>query len=308
MSDILNNLKDEYKQKKNEATSKEEKQQIKHDYKEIKELIKGADKLIQKHDQELKKFDKVWDKLDKEYQKLGETSTFEEVKEELNDNQQQFEEQKKHGDEVIKKADEMIKQIDEKLAELEKKESLEKTKQDYNNLENEVLARINDEEYQTIEEAKEQANNIIRNENDLASVWENGKNNMKIIKETRELISKGENGLTTKIKGLEVCFWGETLEEVSDEMIAFALDIVNAYQSDKEKYDEEALKEVKNYLNEDEEVDDSTILNQLGIPIIDVTSKLAACLMYGGVEEIGTHMPEVRLNRNLEVEEVALNG
>ena len=123
MSEALNNLNDEYKQMKKEATSREEKQ-IKKDYKEMKTLIKGADKLIQKHDQELKKFDKVWDKFDKEYQKLGDAPTFEEVKEELNDNQQQFEEQKKHSDEVIKKADETIKRIDEKLAELDKEKTI----------------------------------------------------------------------------------------------------------------------------------------------------------------------------------------
>ena len=127
------------------------------------------------------------------------------------------------------------------------------------------------------------------------------------IKETRGLISKGEYGLAAIIKDLEVWFLGDTLEEVSDEMIAFALDIVNAYKSNKEKYDGEALEEVKNCLN-DEEVDDSKILNQLGTPIIDVATELGACLMYGGVEEIGDHMPEVRLNRNIEVEEVVLNG
>ena len=134
------------------------------------------------------------------------------------------------------------------------------------------------------------------------------KYNDETIKETRELISKGEYGLAAKIKGLEVWFWGNTLEEVSDEMIAFALDIVNAYQSNKEKYEEEALEEVKNCLNMDEEIDDSIILNQLGTPIIDIATELGACLMYGSVEEIGDHMPEVRLNRNIEVEEVVLNG
>jgi len=134
------------------------------------------------------------------------------------------------------------------------------------------------------------------------------KYNDEIIKETRELISKGNYGLAAKIKGLEVWFWGDTKEDVSNDMIAFALDIVNAYQSNKEKYDEEALEEVKNCLNNDEEVDDSTILNQLGTPIIDIATELGASLMYGGVEEIGDHMPEVRLNRNLEVDEVVLNG
>ena len=187
MSEALNNLNDEYKQMKKEATSKEEKQQIKQDYKEMKTLIKGADKLLQKHDEELKKFDKVWDKLDKEYQKLGEAPSFEEIKEELDNNQQQFEEQKKHSEEVIQKANEMIKQIDEKLAELEKKESLENNKQDYNNWKNEVLARINSEEYSTIEEAKERANSIIKNENDLTSVWEKNQKYYVVLSRDREV-------------------------------------------------------------------------------------------------------------------------
>lgn len=128
MSEALDNLNDEYKQMKKAVNSKEEKQQIKQDYKEMKTLIKGADKLIQKHDEELKKFDKVWNKFDKEYKKLGETPTFEEVKEELNDNQQQFEEQKNHSDEVIRQADETIKRIDEKLAVLDK-ENIMKNKE-----------------------------------------------------------------------------------------------------------------------------------------------------------------------------------
>ena len=135
-----------------------------------------------------------------------------------------------------------------------------------------------------------------------------GKYNDEIIKETRELISKGEYGLTAEIKELEVWFWGDTLEEVSDGMIEFALDIVNAYKSSKEKYDGAALEEVKSRLNDDKEVDDTTILNQLGMPIIDIRTELGACLMYDGVEEIGNHMPEVRLNRSLEVDGVALNG
>ena len=51
------------------------------------------------------------------------------------------------------------------------------------------------------------------------------KYNEEIITETRKVISNGEYGLTAKIKGLEVWFWGNKLEEVSDEMIVFALDI-----------------------------------------------------------------------------------
>ena len=134
------------------------------------------------------------------------------------------------------------------------------------------------------------------------------KYNDETIKETRGLISKGEYGIAAKIKGLEVWFWGDTLEEVSDEMIAFALDIVNAYKENKGKYDYEALEEVKNCLSDDENVDDSTILDQLGTPIISVATGQGASLMYNGVEEIGDHMPELRLNRDVEITDIALNG
>ncbi|MBR4177902.1 MAG: hypothetical protein IKR57_00970 [Bacilli bacterium] len=55
------------------------------------------------------------------------------------------------------------------------------------------------------------------------------KYNKKIIEETRKLIVKSEYGLTAKIKGLEVWFWGKVVEDVSNEMIEFALDIVETY-------------------------------------------------------------------------------
>lgn len=194
MSEIFNNLNDEYKQKKKEANSKEKKQ-IKHDYKEMKGLIKGANKLQKKHDEELQKMNAKWDEFDfpsfDEYEEnnsdIENDDTFKEINEKIETSQQQYEEQKKHSDEVMKKADETIKQIDEKLAELEKVESLEKTKQDYNDWKNEVLARINSEEYQTIEEAKEQANNIIKNENDLASIWEKDKKYYVVLSRDREV-------------------------------------------------------------------------------------------------------------------------
>jgi len=186
MEDNLKQLNSDYKQKKKEATSKEEKQHIKHDYKEMKGLIKDSNKLLKDAEKDQKKWDKVWDNLDKEYQKLGEVPTFEEVKVELNDNQQQFEEQKKHSDEVIRQANETINKIDEKLAELEKKESLEKTKQDYNNWKNEVLNRINSEEYQNIEDAKIKAKNIIKSDNDLTSIWEKDEKYYVVLSKDRE--------------------------------------------------------------------------------------------------------------------------
>ena len=59
-----------------------------------------------------------------------------------------------------------------------------------------------------------------------------------VIKETRNLISKGEYGLSAKIKNLDVWFWGDTLEEITDEMIEFSLDIVNAYKENR-KYEQQ---------------------------------------------------------------------
>ena len=128
------------------------------------------------------------------------------------------------------------------------------------------------------------------------------------IKEIRASIKMGEYDLSTEIEGMEVWFWGKKVEDVSDEMIVFALDIVNAYKNNKEKYDNRALEEVKTWLNDGEEVADQTILNQIGTPIISVATKLGASLMYDAVEEIGDHMPEVILERDLEVKDVAING
>lgn len=207
MEENIKQLKQDYKKALKNASSKEEKVKIKSDYKNMKRMLDLSNKIIEKDNKDMKKFDKVWDKLDKEYQKLGETPTFDEENEELNDNQQQFEEQKKHSDEVMKKADETIKQIDKKLAELEKKESLEKNKQDYIDWKDEVLKRINSEEYLTIEEAKEKANNIIRNENDLTSVWEKGNKYYIVLSKDREVAFRNNykevvkyDDLTEKIK------------------------------------------------------------------------------------------------------------
>ena len=60
-------------------------------------------------------------------------------------------------------------------------------KQDYNKWKDDVLARINSEEYQTIEEAKEKANNIIRNENDLTSVWKKENKYYVVLSRDREI-------------------------------------------------------------------------------------------------------------------------
>ena len=59
-------------------------------------------------------------------------------------------------------------------------------KQDYNKWKDDVLARINSKEYQNIEEAKEQANNIIKNENDLTSIWEKDNKYYVVLSKDRE--------------------------------------------------------------------------------------------------------------------------
>ena len=194
MGEILNNLNDEYKRKKKEANTKEEKQQIKHDYKEIKELIQGAEKLVKKQDKELKKMNAWWDKFD--FPSLDEDKEnnidiendkiLKEINEKIETSRRQYKEQEKHYDEVNRQFDELLKQIDEKIIELEKVESLEKTKQDYNNLKNEVLNRINSEEYQNIEEAKEKAKIIIRKYNDVVSIWEKNKKYYVVLSRDRE--------------------------------------------------------------------------------------------------------------------------
>ena len=169
MEDNIKKLNNDYKQMKKEASSREEKQHIKQDYMEMKGLLKDSNKLLKDAEQDQKKWNKVWDKLDKEYQKLGEPPK-NDVNIEIKPEEQQ--ERNKIDKDKMKDIDNLIKNIDKKIEELEKKESLEKEQIDYNKWKDEVLTRINNEEYQTIEEAKEQAKKIINRDNDLTSVWE----------------------------------------------------------------------------------------------------------------------------------------
>ena len=59
-------------------------------------------------------------------------------------------------------------------------------KQDYNKWKDDVLARINSEEYQTIEEAKEKAKLTIKEDNDLTSVWEKNEKYYVVLSRDRE--------------------------------------------------------------------------------------------------------------------------
>ena len=52
MSEILNDLNNEYKQKRKEADTLAEKQQIRHDYKEIKQIIKEAEQTEKKNNRD----------------------------------------------------------------------------------------------------------------------------------------------------------------------------------------------------------------------------------------------------------------
>ena len=171
------------------------------DYSDINEYAAKVQEATEK-DNEL--FDKLQEEWDKEWKK------FEKEHEQLPkvENVAQPKVNKSNVD-----VDKLISDIDKKLEELENKESLEKNRQDYNNWKNEVLARINNEEYQTIEEAKAKAKIIIKNENDLTSVWEKDqkyyvvlskdrevafRNNFKEVVKYYELTSENKNSVTTK--------------------------------------------------------------------------------------------------------------
>ena len=199
MGEILNNLKDEYKQKKKEAISAEAKKLIKHDYKEMKQKVKEAEKIIKKNNLN-ESTDEFWSKFDfpsfdefKEKNVISEDNeTFKEMNDKIEASKKQYEEQKKHSEEVMRKADETIRQIDEKLAELEQKEALEKGKKAYNDWKSEVLARIDSEEYQSLEQAKEKAKTIINKENDLTSVWEKDDKYYVILSRDREVAFRSD--------------------------------------------------------------------------------------------------------------------
>lgn len=60
-------------------------------------------------------------------------------------------------------------------------------KQDYNKWKDDVLERINSEEYQTIEEAKEKAKITIKDDNDLTSVWEKENKYYVVLSKDREV-------------------------------------------------------------------------------------------------------------------------
>lgn len=65
-------------------------------------------------------------------------------------------------------------------------------KQDYNKWNDDVLARINSEEYQTIEEAKEKAKLTIKEDNDLTSVWEKDDKYYVILSRDREVAFRSD--------------------------------------------------------------------------------------------------------------------
>jgi len=131
------------------------------------------------------------------------------------------------------------------------------------------------------------------------------------IEKVRESLKYGDYEVEANIRDITVTFPCSEKENVTDEYIEFALDLVNGYLSDKRKFDDKALDEVRKCLEIEEEqieVDDSTIRDQLGTPMIGINTERSASFYYGGVEEVGDHMPEVRVDRSLSVYDVVLNG
>lgn len=125
------------------------------------------------------------------------------------------------------------------------------------------------------------------------------------IENIRKILNDDGYYTNANIFGYEVIF-GENIENVTDNMIQFAIDIVESYCANPKKYDNEALETVLNYIEED--VNPNDILKQLGKPSIYIATENGASLNYSGVDEIGDHMPEVRIDRDLSVADVALNG
>ena len=62
-----------------------------------------------------------------------------------------------------------------------------------------------------------------------------------VIKETRNLISKGEYGLSAKIKNLDVWFWGDTLEEALNACLRW--NIAQTFEKYIKKYTPKVVKQ-----------------------------------------------------------------
>ena len=125
------------------------------------------------------------------------------------------------------------------------------------------------------------------------------------IQSVREKLVKGKYEVETEIKGLEVWFSEKKVENVTDGMIEFAINLANDYLQNKEKYEEEVIDVVRIYV---EDISDESIINQIGTPIVNIATEKGGSLMFEGIKELGDHMPEVIVTPDLRVVDVALNG
>lgn len=166
-----------------------------------------------------------------------------------------------------------------------------------------ILTRI-EQLFKAIEETDYEIFYLGEGEN-VVNYTLNTVNSNEKIENIRKILNDDGYYTNANIFGYEVIF-GENIENVTDNMIQFAIDIVESYCVNPKKYDNEVLETVLNYIEED--VNPNDILKQLGKPSIYIATENGASLNYAGIDEIGNHMPEVRINRDLSVYDVALNG
>jgi hypothetical protein len=126
------------------------------------------------------------------------------------------------------------------------------------------------------------------------------------INNVKQTLTINDGFVDGKYKGLDLSFSSDSIEETTDKMIEFAIEIVNDYLDNKEKYEKAAINEVKERLNE--EIDDSIIKKELGTPLIYIYTEMGGSIFYESVSVIGNHIPEVNIDRNLQITSVSLNG
>ena len=166
-----------------------------------------------------------------------------------------------------------------------------------------ILTRV-EQLFKAIEETEYEIFYLGERKNEVYSA-SNPLNDSEKIEKVRKLLCEDEYFTNANISGYSVVFC-KKIEDVTDNMIQFALDIVESYCANPQKYDEAAIETILNIIEDD--VNPNDILKQLGKPSIYIGTEKAATLNYSGVDEIGDHMPEVRIDRDLRVYDVALNG
>ena len=130
------------------------------------------------------------------------------------------------------------------------------------------------------------------------------------LKNIKESLNYDGYYVTTNINGIDVTFSKEKTEDITYSMIQFAYDIIESYKKNPELYDNEAWGIVLDCLewNNEEGIDKGHILKQLENIYINIIDENNASLVYYNIEEIGEHILEVCVDRNLNINDVILNG